>query len=206
MDSCAHTTRSSRSRRLASKPHNTPNTPCSFDGCERLAAAKTLCDTHYRQKRTGKCLQRIKPHGGRDWQPVEPRFFKKIKKTLKHQTYGKCWIWTGAMQSNQKYGQFYMHGRVHQAHRAAWLHFVGAIPDGEHIHHKCGETRCVNPKHLQLSTQRENNAEMFARRALNARIANGERMIGQLRRSNERLKRITETQRRTIAELMTREA
>lgn len=108
------------------------------------------------------------------------------------------------MQSNQKYGQFNMHGRVHQAHRAAWLHFVGPIPDGEHIHHKCGETRCVNPEHLQLSTQRENNAEMFARRALNARIAAGERVIKQLRRSNARLTRITEAQRQTIAELLTR--
>lgn len=204
MDPCTHTTRSSRSRRLASKPCNTKNTLCSFDGCDRPALAKTLCDTHYRQKRTGKHLQRIKPRGGRDWQSVEPRFFKKITKTLKHPRYGKCWIWKGAMQSNQKYGQFNMHGRVHQAHRAAWLHFVGPIPDGEHIHHKCGETRCVNPEHLQLSTQRENNAEMFARRALNARIAAGERVIKQLRRSNARLTRITEAQRQTIAELLTR--
>lgn len=201
MDSCTRTTRNCRSRRLASKPHNTPTTPCSFDECDRLAIAKTLCDTHYRQKRTGKYLQRIKSRGGRDWQPVEPRFFKKIKKTLKHPGFDECWLWTGAMQSNQKYGQFYMHGRVYQAHRAAWLYFVGPIPDGEHIHHKCGETRCVNPEHLQLSTQRENNAEMFARRAYEETIDASKRRITQLERRVSILRTTVERQRRQLKKL-----
>jgi len=168
---------------------------CRFSKCDRGAVAKKLCDTHYRQKLSGKPLQKIKNHGGREYQPVESRFFAKIKKTLNHPKHGECWIWIGGLQSNMKYGQFHMHGRVHQAHRAAYLHFVGPIPKNEHVHHKCGETLCVNPDHLQLSTQRENNAEMFARRALQARIAECEKTIAKLERSNKRLRRITAQQR-----------
>ena len=164
---------------------------CSFQGCGRTAVSKTLCDTHYHQKRSGKELQAIGRHGGRDHQPVEPRFFSKISKESRHPDHGECWIWVGSIHRKSGYGQFYMHGRPHRAHRASYLHFVGPIPAKEHVHHKCSQRACVNPDHLQLSTQRENNAEMFARRAYLAKIA-------ELERENKRLVRRNNTLRRAL--------
>ncbi|MDN5919384.1 MAG: HNH endonuclease [Pseudonocardia sp.] len=48
---------------------------------------------------------------------------------------------------------------------------VGAIPDGQYVHHRCANRMCVNPDHLQLTTARENTAEMLRRRYYEARIA-----------------------------------
>lgn len=43
------------------------------------------------------------------------------------------------------------------AHRAAWTHAYGPIPDGMHVDHRptC-DRRCVNVNHLQLLTASEN--------------------------------------------------
>lgn len=38
-------------------------------------------------------------------------------------------------------------------------------------HHTCGDSRCVNPDHLQPVTHRDNTAEMLARHSYLARIA-----------------------------------
>lgn len=43
------------------------------------------------------------------------------------------------------------------AHRAAWEEAHGTIPDGNVIHHDCGEKRCVNVEHLRCLTHREHN-------------------------------------------------
>ena len=36
------------------------------------------------------------------------------------------------------------------AHRAAWVHANGQIPDGMTIDHMCKNRRCVNVKHLRV--------------------------------------------------------
>lgn len=187
------TTRAVKANRWANTSIKGQKSPCSFRGCDRTAIAKKLCDTHYRQKQTGKRLKTIQKHGGREYQPVEPRFFPKISKKLVHPKRGECWLWIGGLQSNKRYGQFYMFGKNYQAHRASYIHFIGPIPKGEHVHHKCGQTKCVNPEHLEVSTQRENTAEMFARRAYvetidaaNRRIANLERRVKNLNTTVER--------------------
>lgn len=38
-----------------------PRQPCSFDGCDRLRAAKDLCQTHYKQQLLGKPLTPFTP-------------------------------------------------------------------------------------------------------------------------------------------------
>ncbi len=42
------------------------------------------------------------------------------------------------------------------AHRWAYEHFIGPIPDGYQIDHKCGHTMCVNPEHLRPLLAYEN--------------------------------------------------
>lgn len=65
-----------------------------------------------------------------------------------------CWLWLGYLNPGG-YGNFYW-GAAVKAHRAAYTLFVGPIPDGLHLDHLCRIRNCVNPKHLEPVTHREN--------------------------------------------------
>ena len=58
-----------------------------------------------------------------------------------------CWIWQGATVSGP-YGQLRRNGKLTMAHRAYYEDAHGPIQDGNEVHHLCGTTLCVNPKHL----------------------------------------------------------
>ena len=66
-----------------------------------------------------------------------------------------CWIWTGALTPTG-YPQICDGRRVIRAHRWAFERFVGPIPEGLVIDHKCRVRNCVNPDHLEPVTNREN--------------------------------------------------
>ena len=68
---------------------------------------------------------------------------------------GGCWLWTGAT-TPQGYPQICDGRRVIRAHRWAYEKFVGQIPSGLVIDHKCRNRSCVNPFHLEPVTNREN--------------------------------------------------
>lgn len=66
-----------------------------------------------------------------------------------------CWIWRGA-KAPPGYGQMRAGGAPRCAHRISYRIFVGPIPDGLEIDHLCRVLLCVNPKHLEPVTHREN--------------------------------------------------
>ncbi len=100
---------------------------------------------------------------------------------------GECWIWTGS-KTPQGYGGTYFDGKKLKSHRAAYETWVGPIPRDMTVHHKCANTSCCNPEHLELATQRENTAEMFARKAYEARIAELEERVSALEAENAELR------------------
>lgn len=79
-----------------------------------------------------------------------------------------CWHW--ARKSKGNYPIVVIGGKWHQVHRLS-LHGKHGKPLGVlAAHHKCANSMCVNPEHLQPVTHRENVAEMLARNSLEARI------------------------------------
>jgi len=69
-----------------------------------------------------------------------------------------CWLWQG-YTNNHGYGVFSVIGHRTRAHRFAWLASRGEIPAGMEVCHHCDVTRCVNPDHLFLGTQRDNHLD-----------------------------------------------
>jgi hypothetical protein len=67
-----------------------------------------------------------------------------------------CWIWLGA-ETSTGYGQYRFGEQGSspwKAHRLSYALTYGKIRRGLHVHHKCRQTLCVNPLHLQVTTPR----------------------------------------------------
>lgn len=82
---------------------------------------------------------------------------------------GECWEWQGKLDKSG-YPSASARGVEIYPHRMAAECNAKAKLGSQAAHHTCGNSRCVNPKHLQGSTYRDNIAEMRARAAYIARI------------------------------------
>lgn len=72
-----------------------------------------------------------------------------------------CWLWL-ASDHPGGYGQVWDldEKRPTLAHRASYKVFVGPIPEGLQVLHKCDTRLCINPDHLFLGSQQDNLLDM----------------------------------------------
>jgi hypothetical protein len=77
-----------------------------------------------------------------------------------------CWVWTKCC-SESGHGRIsvgpFKARRMERAHRVSYRLFVGDIPEGEVVRHRCDNPPCCNPRHLVLGSQRENVDDMVKR-------------------------------------------
>ena len=66
-----------------------------------------------------------------------------------------CHQWTAATQKDG-YAIISDAGKPVLAHRWSYQHFIGPIPDGLTVNHRCRNRPCVNPDHLELLTHADN--------------------------------------------------
>ena len=113
--------------------------------------------------------------------PVYPRpvVDRLMEKTIPEPNSG-CWIWLGVVR-NSGYGLIGVGSDVDgtrtmkSVHRVAYEEFVGEIPTGLYVLHRCDNKLCVNPEHLFVGTQADNMRDMHIK---------GRNYWGGVRRSN----------------------
>lgn len=136
--------------------------------------------------------------------PAAARFEAKVERI----TVTGCWIWM-ANVDGKGYGHFYdtRVGRQVLAHRWAFEHFRGPIPDGREIDHLCRVRCCVNPFHLEPVTSRENSLRapmsVTARNTAKERCPRGHRYVQTTERGRAR-RRCPICQRRAVRDAMRR--
>ena len=74
----------------------------------------------------------------------------------------KCWVWTGLRYENG-YGRLSRHlpiASLHsRAHIASYQFYVGSINKGLFVCHTCDNKLCINPEHLWLGTNQDNQLD-----------------------------------------------
>lgn len=91
-------------------------------------------------------------------EPVEPRLLAK----LRYMPNG-CWEWTGSTSRPGWHGRISVNHRLVMTHRVAYELWVGPIPEGLFVCHRCDNPPCCNPAHLFLGTTRDNMRDAAAK-------------------------------------------
>ncbi len=60
-------------------------------------------------------------------------------------------------------------GKTEMAHRASYKEYLGPVPDGMLVCHRCDVPGCINPDHLFLGTHQDNMDDMIEKGRQRAR-------------------------------------
>jgi hypothetical protein len=160
---------------------------CRVKECVGVVKAFGLCQKHY---------FRARRHGDPNVVTITPPDAApedRLKFYGWDVTKNGCWEWRGP---RHKFG----YGRVSAgdsvrlaAHRVAYETWVGPIPGGQVVRHKCDNPPCINPDHLETGTSADNTQDMMKRgrftrvygeRANGSKLTS-EQVLGVIRRRGE---------------------
>lgn len=102
-----------------------------------------------------------------EWKPIRHR--KRTQEETRDHiihtttlTESGCWEWNGS-RSRLGYGTMRHNGQTTECHRVSYQVFVGDIPEGLCVRHRCDNRSCSNPEHLELGTHQDNMKDMVSR-------------------------------------------
>lgn len=123
---------------------------CEVLNCSRPFYAKGLCQAHWKRVRKGQSLADKSRYEMTD----EERFAEKYTVLP-----SGCWEWNSARPGLHRANLFHFRGKPTTAYRASYVIFVGDIPEGQIVCHRCDNGMCVNPNHLWLGDHSANNSD-----------------------------------------------
>ena len=88
---------------------------------------------------------------------------KPLRERLSYVEKNGCWEYSGRKTTKDGYGVLVVNGKSCLAHRASYQEYVGDIPDGMLVCHKCDNPPCIRPDHLFLGTNRDNTIDALAK-------------------------------------------
>jgi hypothetical protein len=86
-----------------------------------------------------------------------------------------CWLWTGA--KSQGYGYVAIFRKATRVHRLLFELFVGPVPEGFQLHHKCEVRACCNPDHLAVLNQLDHSARHLSTHCARGHLLSEENVI-----------------------------
>ena len=135
----------------------TIQSPCSVEGCSDLSWSRGWCNKHYSKwRKYGDPNHAIScPHGLTP--DAQLRFYGWTV------TESDCWEGLNLLSDKDGYLAFSREGKSLRAHRLAYETWVGPIPEGHVVRHKCDNPPCINPDHLETGTVADNNRDRSMR-------------------------------------------
>lgn len=134
---------------------------CKVEGCERTVYGHGFCSMHW--KRWWK-------HGDPLIREIRKSPQERFEQFIMPVPEAGCFIWMG---NGDRYGNFHVSpGNRIKAHRFSYELYIGPIPAGLDVCHKCDTPLCVNPRHLFLGTRQDNMQDCVKK----GRTARGEKV------------------------------
>lgn len=85
-----------------------------------------------------------------------------------------CWNCTSHRLDSNGYPQAMREGKRELIHRLFYRQYIGEIPQGLCVLHRCDNPRCINPDHLFVGTHKDNTMDSARKGRHKAPLLRGE--------------------------------